>query len=104
MAGTLKESLNADPTPHVRLLTVVMHFDDALTPPGLVFALVDKKLTVGRAEADELESGKLGLMDPRVSTAHAELVQDGDAVLVRDLGSSNGTWVNGVRVDGEREL
>jgi sigma-54 dependent transcriptional regulator, acetoin dehydrogenase operon transcriptional activator AcoR len=104
MAGTLKEALNSDPTPHVRLLTVVMHFDDALSPPGLVFAWTDKKLAIGRAEADEFEDGKLGLMDPRVSTAHAELERRGDEVLVRDLGSSNGTWVNGGRVEGEREL
>lgn len=104
MAGTLKEAVDADPTPHVRLVTVVMHFDDPLAPPGLVFALVDKKLTVGRAEADEQQSGRLGLKDPRVSTSHAELIVDGGSVLVRDLGSSNGTWVNGERVDGEREL
>lgn len=104
MADTLKESVNSDPTPFVRLLTVVMHFDDALAPPGLVFAWTEKTLAIGRGEADELDGGKLGLMDPRVSTAHAELVLDGDDVLVRDLGSSNGTWVNGARVEGEQQL
>ena len=35
---------------------------------------------------------------PQVSRAHAEVVVDGDTALVRDLGSSNGTFVNGRRI------
>ncbi len=104
MADTLKEAVNSDPTPSVRLLTVVTHFDDVLAPPALVLAWVDKTLTLGRGEADAVEKSRLSLMDPRVSTDHAELVREGDAVLVRDSGSSNGTWVNGVRVEGQRRL
>ena len=40
------------------------------------------------------------LSDTGVSRAHAELVVDGDRVRVHDLGSTNGTSVNGRRVDG----
>ncbi len=104
MVDTLKEAVDSDATPSVRMLTVVMHFDDVLAVPGLVFAWVEPKLALGRGEADAFEKGRLTLMDPRVSTEHAELVRDGDDVLVRDLGSSNGTWVNGVRVEGEQQL
>jgi pSer/pThr/pTyr-binding forkhead associated (FHA) protein len=35
-----------------------------------------------------------------VSRRHAALRRDGDAWLLVDLGSKNGTWVNGVAVDG----
>jgi pSer/pThr/pTyr-binding forkhead associated (FHA) protein len=36
--------------------------------------------------------------EPTVSRRHAELVHDGSGWAVRDLGSHNGTYVNGVRV------
>jgi predicted component of type VI protein secretion system len=35
----------------------------------------------------------------RVSRRHCCLVLSGNEVLVRDLGSTNGTWINGRRVD-----
>ena len=34
----------------------------------------------------------------RVSRRHARITIDGDAALIEDCGSTNGTWVNGVRV------
>jgi len=39
--------------------------------------------------------------EPTVSRLHAELVNDGVAWSVRDLGSHNGTHINGVRLDGD---
>lgn len=51
-------------------------------------------LTIGRcAPADIL------LNDPRLSRLHACFRCDGEVVRVRDLGSRNGTWVAGERVD-----
>jgi len=41
---------------------------------------------------------------PMVSSAHASIVRQGTSFTLHDLGSTNGTLVNGVRVDGEREL
>jgi pSer/pThr/pTyr-binding forkhead associated (FHA) protein len=35
----------------------------------------------------------------RVSRRHCCLAQDGEAILVRDLSSTNGTWINGRRVE-----
>jgi pSer/pThr/pTyr-binding forkhead associated (FHA) protein len=35
----------------------------------------------------------------RVSRRHCCLGLDSEGVLVRDLGSANGTWINGVRID-----
>ena len=41
---------------------------------------------------------------PQVSKHHLEMVQEGDAVTVRDLGSLNGTFVNGTRIAEARVL
>ena len=38
------------------------------------------------------------LSDPNVSRRHAEVRRMGDAVVVADLGSTNGTRVNGIPV------
>jgi len=41
---------------------------------------------------------------PRVSRKHCCIAQAGDRVLIRDLGSRNGVWVNGKRIAKETEL
>ncbi|MBV8244787.1 MAG: FHA domain-containing protein [Candidatus Eremiobacteraeota bacterium] len=54
---------------------------------------------VGRAvEADLL------VLDPLVSRRHASLEQEGDAIFVTDLQSSNGTFLNGHRIRESIEL
>lgn len=52
--------------------------------------------TVGRAADNALV-----IDDSFTSSHHAEIVRDGDAWLVRDLESTNGTWVNGDRIEGQ---
>jgi pSer/pThr/pTyr-binding forkhead associated (FHA) protein len=37
---------------------------------------------------------------PMISSRHARLVREGDRILIEDLRSSNGTFVNGTRVEG----
>lgn len=59
----------------------------------------DRALTIGRASDCWLQ-----LDGDMVSRVHAELVYDGARVTVRDRGSRNGTFVNGQRADGVREL
>ena len=51
-------------------------------------------LIVGRAPTSDLP-----VYDPTISRRHAELVCDESGVRVRDLGSSNGTFRNGGRVE-----
>jgi EAL domain-containing protein (putative c-di-GMP-specific phosphodiesterase class I) len=41
---------------------------------------------------------ELPLYDPRVSQLHAEIFQDRDDIYIRDLASTNGTFVNGNKV------
>lgn len=52
---------------------------------------------VGRAPTCDLP-----IIDPTISRRHAEVEVADDGVLVRDLGSSNGTFANGVRVQESR--
>lgn len=59
---------------------------------------VGAELVVGRADAD------LTIDDPLVSRRHA-LVRPGPGTLeIEDLGSTNGTWVNGERIERPRRL
>ncbi len=50
-------------------------------------------LNIGRAEDNELQ-----LPDPKASRHHARLHQEGAVFVLTDLGSANGTWVNGIRL------
>jgi hypothetical protein len=56
---------------------------------------------------DELVLGReegLVLDDPQCSRRHARLYLDAQGVVVEDLGSRNGTWVNGQRIGGPTRL
>lgn len=46
----------------------------------------------------------LSLPSKNVSKVHAEIFPDGHALRVRDLGSRNGTFVNGIRIETDTEL
>lgn len=61
---------------------------------------LDDQLTLGREEG----RADLVLDDPGVSRVHARFAVDRGAVVVEDLGSSNGTFVNGERISGSVEL
>ena len=56
-------------------------------PPG-------RSLVVGRGVASDI-----AIYDPTISRRHAELVVSDDGIDVTDLGSSNGTCINGARVE-----
>jgi hypothetical protein len=64
-----------------------------------VRALDSERLTVGTLDSNELVVDADG-----VSRVHAVLERFGDAWCVRDLGSRNGTFVNGGRIIGEHAL
>ncbi len=69
--------------------------------PGTWFT-VDGELVIGRAASDV--DGRLG-DDPQLSRSHARMARGaGGALTIEDLGSSNGTFVNGERVEGVRVL
>jgi hypothetical protein len=65
-------------------------------PPDAIYSLAATS-RIGRSDESEIV-----LLDPSVSRAHAIVdVNRGEAV-VHDLGSTNGTYVNGRRVERER--
>ncbi|HEX5101106.1 MAG TPA: adenylate/guanylate cyclase domain-containing protein [Polyangiaceae bacterium] len=49
-------------------------------------------------------SNTIQLLDKIVSKEHCIIERRGQALILRDLGSLNGTYINGERVNGEREL
>ena len=51
-------------------------------------------MTVGRAVSNECP-----VVDPTISRKHAELRLTANGIDVTDAGSSNGTFINGVRID-----
>ncbi|MDZ4658801.1 MAG: ATP-binding protein [Bythopirellula sp.] len=65
---------------------------------GTRFQLEEPVHTVGRTQSNSVR-----LHDTEVSREHAELVRRGDNYMLRDLSSSNGTYVNGQQTN-EREL
>jgi hypothetical protein len=58
-----------------------------------------QRLSIGR-----LPDCDIFINDANVSKMHAELIINNDNVTVRDLGSTNGTYVNGIRLQGSQIL
>jgi Tol biopolymer transport system component/Flp pilus assembly protein TadD len=57
------------------------------------------ELSIGRAEDNDLQ-----LPDPKASRHHAQLIPEGGAFVLTDLGSANGTRVNGLRITEPHRL
>jgi predicted ester cyclase/ketosteroid isomerase-like protein len=63
--------------------------------PGRVIDLIDDEITMGREESNALH-----IDDRALSRSHARLVRTSSGYTLQDLGSTNGTYVNGTRVSG----
>jgi hypothetical protein len=61
--------------------------------------VMDRLTNVGRGPGNDLV-----LVDPSVSWNHATLWVEGDTPWIRDLSSTNGTWVNGRRLTVQEPL
>ena len=60
---------------------------------GRAFSIGDRPLVIGRSPDVDVV-----INDSNVSRRHAEVWRTGEGVAVRDLGSTNGTFVNGHRI------
>jgi pSer/pThr/pTyr-binding forkhead associated (FHA) protein len=60
---------------------------------GRSHELKAEKTTVGRVEDNVFQ-----IPDPSVSSHHCEIVLKGNDVLIHDLGSTNGTFINGQQI------
>lgn len=61
--------------------------------PNQVFDLEKDVLTLGREAGNDLV-----IEDPQISRRHSRLTRQGNSYLLEDLGSTNGTFINGSRV------
>jgi hypothetical protein len=68
--------------------------------PGDVFPLDATALSVGRGANNDIAIGA----DEYASTRHARFEPRRDGVYLEDVGSTNGTFVNGSRVTREQKL
>ncbi len=66
---------------------------------GELFDVDEGTTGLGRDAANQIR-----LQDTEISRRHAELRYDGSVCMIADLDSSNGTFVNGHRVDNEQQL
>jgi hypothetical protein len=81
-----------------RLQLVVLEAGGSSLKPGHVLELTDGAV-LGRAETAQVR-----LLDVAVSSQHARISRVGRAWVLSDLGSTNGTLLNEVPVEGEARL
>lgn len=67
--------------------------------PGKIIALSDDEVTIGRDIVNDIVVG-----DPEISRKHARFVKLQSGYQLEDLGSTNGTYVNGQRLLGPHLL
>ncbi len=60
---------------------------------GRTFEVNVDRVTVGRVEENTFQ-----IADASVSSRHAEILLQGSSLLVRDLNSTNGTFINGEKI------
>ena len=60
---------------------------------GRVCDLKAEKTTIGRVEDNAFQ-----ISEPSVSSHHCEVILKGNEITIRDLGSTNGTFINGDQV------
>ncbi len=72
-----------------------------LLPTGDVF---DRELTIAETQIGKGPRNDIVIADPAVSTAHAMVRLEGSVFTINDIGSRNGTFVNGERVAESHQL
>jgi predicted Zn finger-like uncharacterized protein len=63
---------------------------------GQIFQITKTRTVIGRSGSD------INLEDPEASRQHAALEIVGDVALIRDLDSTNGTWIDLERIDQQQ--
>jgi two-component system cell cycle response regulator len=66
---------------------------------GEMYKIESEKTVIGRGQ-----KAAIRLLDDGISREHAQLVVLGDRIVLQDLGSTNGTYCNGLKVEANKEL
>ncbi|HVU53147.1 MAG TPA: GGDEF domain-containing protein [Polyangia bacterium] len=66
---------------------------------GEMYKIEGDKTIIGRGQ-----KATIRLLDDGISREHAQLVILKDRIVLQDLGSTNGTYCNGLKVEGNKEL
>ncbi len=85
--GAAKKRESAGPPPPGAFVRVMRGFYEGLEVP-----INRERMVIGRGR-----SADLVIAEPTISRSHAAVGYDGEGFFVQDLGSTNGTRVNGVR-------
>jgi hypothetical protein len=88
------------PQPAPRELGRLVVLESPALTDGEVYALDSRQLTVGRGTNNDLPLAG----DEFASGRHARFESRRDGIWLEDIGSTNGTFVNGIRVTRERRL
>jgi pSer/pThr/pTyr-binding forkhead associated (FHA) protein len=86
--------------PSARELGRLIVMESETLDEGEVIGIDSTALTVGRGSDNDLPLE----VDEYASGRHARFEPRRDGVYVADLGSTNGTFVNGIRLTGDRKL
>jgi hypothetical protein len=88
------------PQPSARELGRLVVLASPVLEEGEMFTLDSHPLTVGRGSGNDVALSA----DEYASTRHARFEPRRDGVWIEDIGSTNGTFVNGIRLTRERRL
>jgi predicted component of type VI protein secretion system len=66
---------------------------------GMIIPIQKSPFLIGRSDECQLRAA-----NPYVSNRHCELLTEDDKFVVRDCNSTNGTFINAQRVDGQADL
>ena len=97
LAPSAAAGLQQSRPPHSGRLVVVTSSD---LSEGEDFELNSAQLTIGRGDQNDIAI----TTDEYASARHARFEPRQDGVWVQDLGSTNGTYLNGTRLDRPRRL
>ncbi len=86
--------------PIARELGRLVVVESSTLAEGDVYSIDSNALTVGRGGDNDLPLER----DEYASSRHARFEPRRDGVYIEDVGSTNGTYVNGIRLSGDRRL